>query len=91
MVNDLVGDRAAKTVADIGEQGGRAEAQAGDVTDSAFVNALIDGSLTRHGRLDILHSNAGYGLAQGPLLSISGQSGQLSRSSTFCGFEPLSM
>ena len=54
VVNDLVGDRAAKTVADIGEQVGRAEAQAGDVTDSAFVNALIDCSLTRHGRLDIL-------------------------------------
>lgn len=71
VVNDLVGDRAAKTVADIGEQVGRAEAQAGDVTDSAFVNALIDCSLTRHGRLDILHSNAGDGLAQGPLLSIS--------------------
>jgi NAD(P)-dependent dehydrogenase (short-subunit alcohol dehydrogenase family) len=71
VVNDLVADRAAETVADIVGQGGQAEARPGDVTDSAFVDALIDGTAERHGRLDVVHSNAGAGLAQGPLLSIS--------------------
>jgi len=69
-VNDLAEDRAAETVAFIEDKGGRAEAQAGDVTDSAFVDAFVDAAVARHGRLDVLHSNAGAGLAQGPLESI---------------------
>jgi NAD(P)-dependent dehydrogenase (short-subunit alcohol dehydrogenase family) len=71
VVNDLAPERAAETVSAITSQGGRAEAHPGDVTDSALVDALIDGAAERHGRLDVVHSNAGYGLAQGPLLSIS--------------------
>ncbi len=71
VVNDIAGERGAETVAQITDKGGRAEAQPGDVTDSAFVDGLIDGAAARHGRLDVVHSNAGYGLAQGPLVSIS--------------------
>jgi NAD(P)-dependent dehydrogenase (short-subunit alcohol dehydrogenase family) len=71
VVNDLMAERADETVAHIVDGGGRAEAQPGDVTDSGFVDGLMAGAVARHGRLDIVHSNAGHGLAQGPLLSIS--------------------
>jgi NAD(P)-dependent dehydrogenase (short-subunit alcohol dehydrogenase family) len=71
VVNDLVPERASETVALITAAAGRAEARPGDVTDSGFVDALMDGAASGHGRLDVVHSNAGYGLAQGPLLSIS--------------------
>jgi 3-oxoacyl-[acyl-carrier protein] reductase len=39
--------------------GGRAEAAAGDVSRPADVEALFDGVLARHGRLDVLVNNAG--------------------------------
>src|SRR5256885_6887463 len=71
VVNDLDEDRAAETVAEIRDKGGRAEAHPGDVTDSAAVDGVVDVALSRHGGLDVFHSNAGNGLAQGPLLSIS--------------------
>jgi NAD(P)-dependent dehydrogenase (short-subunit alcohol dehydrogenase family) len=70
VVNDIVADAADETVARIRGKGGAAEAGLGDVTDSAFVDALIDSTVAQHGRLDVVYSNAGYGLAQGPLLSI---------------------
>ncbi|RVD20587.1 SDR family NAD(P)-dependent oxidoreductase, partial [Mesorhizobium sp. M4B.F.Ca.ET.017.02.2.1] len=44
---------------DIRQAGGRAEAVATDVGDDAAVEALISGTLGRHGRIDILHSHAG--------------------------------
>jgi NAD(P)-dependent dehydrogenase (short-subunit alcohol dehydrogenase family) len=71
VVNDLVDECAAETAALIDKHGGRTEARAGDVTDSSFVDGLVDDAVAQHGRLDVLHSNAGAGLAQGPLLSIS--------------------
>jgi NAD(P)-dependent dehydrogenase (short-subunit alcohol dehydrogenase family) len=71
VVNDIVEERATDMVAQVRDKGGAAEAHAGDVTDSALVDALVDGAVARHGRLDVMYSNAGYGLAQGPLLSIS--------------------
>ncbi|MDX8437326.1 MULTISPECIES: glucose 1-dehydrogenase [Mesorhizobium] len=54
-------DRAAGEAAasDIRQAGGRAEAVATDVGDDAAVEALISGTLGRHGRIDILHSHAG--------------------------------
>jgi NAD(P)-dependent dehydrogenase (short-subunit alcohol dehydrogenase family) len=47
------------TASDIREAGGRAEAVATDVGDDAAVEGLIEGTLGRHGRIDILHSHAG--------------------------------
>ena len=41
------------------------------MTDPAFVAALVDAAVADRGRLDVFHSNAGAGLAQGPLLSIA--------------------
>ncbi len=53
------GDNAAHTVAAIIEAGGRAEAVSVDVTDSAALAALPAAIVAKHGRLDILISNAG--------------------------------
>ena len=53
------GTNAAETVAAIEAAGGRADAQALDVTDPASVEAMVAGVLARHGRLDILVNNAG--------------------------------
>ncbi len=53
------GDNAAATVQEIAEAGGRAEVKSLDVTDQASVDALISDTLERHGRVDILVSNAG--------------------------------
>ena len=53
------GENAAQTVVTIAEAGGRAEAVALDVTDSAALAALPAQIVATHGRLDILVSNAG--------------------------------
>jgi 3-oxoacyl-[acyl-carrier protein] reductase len=39
--------------------GGKAEAVAADVSDTAAVEALVSGVLARHGRVDVLVNNAG--------------------------------
>ena len=53
------GDNAAPTVAAIVAAGGRAEALGVDVTDREALEALPSGIVERHGRLDIVISNAG--------------------------------
>jgi len=53
------GDHANQSAAEITERGGRAEAISLDVTDAAAVEAAPAGVVARHGRLDILVSNAG--------------------------------
>ena len=53
------GDNAAQTVAEIEQAGGRAELASADVTNSASIEALVSGTLERHGRIDILVNNAG--------------------------------
>jgi citronellol/citronellal dehydrogenase len=49
----------AETVAAVEELGGVAEADAMDIRDEEAVEALFDGVLERHGRLDLLVNNAG--------------------------------
>jgi 3-oxoacyl-[acyl-carrier protein] reductase len=53
------GEHAADTVAAIAAGGGRAEAMSVDVTDADALEKLPGGIVERHGRLDILVSNAG--------------------------------
>jgi 3-oxoacyl-[acyl-carrier protein] reductase len=53
------GDNAAATVAGILEAGDSAETASLDVTDTASVEALIEGVVARHGRIDVLVNNAG--------------------------------
>src|SRR4051794_11117609 len=53
------GDHAGATASDIAAAGGRAEAVSLDVTDAAAVQALPGAIVDRHGRLDIVVSNAG--------------------------------
>src|SRR5258707_10023043 len=53
------GNNAAATVAAITERGGRAEAMGVDMTDRAALEKVPGAIVERHGRLDILVSNAG--------------------------------
>ncbi|MEO8679943.1 MAG: 3-oxoacyl-ACP reductase FabG [Vicinamibacterales bacterium] len=53
------GANAAPTVAEIVARGGKADAASLDVTDATAVEALIKDTVDRHGRIDILVSNAG--------------------------------
>src|SRR3954451_11657489 len=48
-----------ETVAMIREAGGVAECEAMDIRDTEAVDALFDGVLERHGRVDVLVNNAG--------------------------------
>lgn len=48
-----------KVVAEIESAGGKAEAHALDVRDSAAVTALVDGTVEKHGRIDYIFNNAG--------------------------------
>jgi 3-oxoacyl-[acyl-carrier protein] reductase len=70
VVNDINAASAAETVGMIRADGGRAEVDAGDVTDRGYVDALVDGAVSRHGRLDVLHNNAG-GATTVPLLAMT--------------------
>ena len=49
----------AEMVAEVEALGGRAEAEAMDIRDEEAVEALFDGVLERHGRIDVLVNNAG--------------------------------
>ncbi len=53
------GDETGAVVEAIAAAGGSAEAAKVDVTDRASIDAMVGGALERHGRVDILVSNAG--------------------------------
>jgi 3-oxoacyl-[acyl-carrier protein] reductase len=53
------GENANDTVAAIVSAGGKAEVASAEMTDTASLEALIAGVIQRHGRIDVLISNAG--------------------------------
>ena len=53
------GDNARATVDTIAAAGGKADMATADVSDQAAIDALVAGTLSRHGRIDILVNNAG--------------------------------
>ena len=53
------GENAQATVDAITAAGGKAELATADMTDTASLEALVAGAVKRHGRLDVLVSNAG--------------------------------
>lgn len=60
VVNDLDQTQAHDTVANIADAGGDALAYAGDLTDPAFPQDMIDGVIEQCGGIDIIVNNAGY-------------------------------
>jgi NAD(P)-dependent dehydrogenase (short-subunit alcohol dehydrogenase family) len=63
MVNDIDASAAGATVAAIIADGGEALAIPGDVARADDVARVIDAAVSSWGRLDVLHNNAGYGVA----------------------------
>ena len=61
VVNDINAGTADATVQEIRANGGEAEARPADVRAREQVDALIDDTVAAHGRLDVLHNNAGGG------------------------------
>lgn len=60
VVSDLDPDKAAQVVAELEAEGVQAQFTALDVTDDLAVVSLIDKTVQTYGRLDVLHSHAGY-------------------------------
>jgi NAD(P)-dependent dehydrogenase (short-subunit alcohol dehydrogenase family) len=59
----VVADRQAESAARIAREiGARAEAMHVDVSKSTEVKAMVDGTVAKRGRIDILINNAGYGI-----------------------------
>ena len=71
IVNDINTSMGEKVVAGINAAGGRASFFAADVTRSADVKALVDAARQRHGKLDVLVSNAGWTHRNRPALEVS--------------------
>lgn len=59
MATDVLGDELNETVGLIKEQGGGGEALVADVTDAAAVDKLVETTIEKFGRLDIMVNNAG--------------------------------
>lgn len=63
VVTDRDGTSAERVAAKIRSAGGRAEAGALDVNDDVALVGMIDATVARHGRIDVLHSHAGLQIA----------------------------
>ena len=59
VVNDIRGDYADAVVTEIADAGGSAEAVIADLRDDNAVDAMVEGIVKRHGRLDIAVNNVG--------------------------------
>jgi len=64
---DVNAAAAEETAAIIAGNGGEAVARTCDVTDSAAVKAVVDDTVTRWGRVDVLQNNVGIAVMGGPI------------------------
>src|SRR5262245_60472455 len=64
---DLNRAAAAATAAEIESENGVAMAVAGDVSRAADVRAIVETTIARFGRIDILHNNVGIEIAGDPV------------------------
>ncbi len=69
-VNDIDKNRTHATVDRLIELGGEALGVPGDVADEAMVKKMVDETLRKFGRIDILVNNAATNIAQEPCLAI---------------------
>lgn len=70
VVNDLEEEAAREAVARIGEEGGRATAAPGDVSDPENVRKIVDAAREAYGPVEVLVSNAGF-LQQKPFVDLT--------------------
>lgn len=77
IVTDLVEEKAAEVANDIIVEGHSATSQMLDVSDDDALGSAIDGAVRNLGRLDILHSHAGY-QTEGGLENVSPEGMDLS-------------
>ena len=70
LVNDINAAAAEKVAAAIGAAGGQASAFAGDVTQSADMQALVAAAVEQHGKLDAMVNNAGWTHRNRPALEV---------------------
>lgn len=61
-LNDLDADLAERAARQIREENGMCIALAGDCSDAAFIQQMVDRAISRYGRLDIVIANAGVTL-----------------------------
>ena len=66
IANDINGEEAEQTAAEVRALGRRAIAIKADVTRSAEVNEMVKKGLAEFGKIDILVNNAGHAFASGP-------------------------
>lgn len=65
VVADIDLERAEETVQAITVEGGDAVSQVVDVLDEASVKAMVEATIAKYGRLDLLHNNVGASLSIG--------------------------
>ncbi len=61
VVNDLSAEAAEETLAELVAAGGTAEVEVGDVLVDGYLDELFDKVVVRHGQVDIVHNNVGFG------------------------------
>ena len=71
VVNDIDAAQGGKVAASIQAAGGRASFFAADVTRSAEMKALVDASVQRHRKLDVMVNNAGWTHRNRPALEVT--------------------
>ncbi len=62
---DINPEAAEETAAIIREEGGGATAMTADVVDAVQIGEVVEATLSRHGRIDVLHNNVGINVPGG--------------------------